>query len=752
MKKVVMLFMLMFSLVILSSCDDYIVENVDTIVINEICSNNKSSLYTSDYEYYDWIELYNPNETRVYLNKYGISDDKNDLYKFKFSKISIKPKGYLIIYFDAGNTEEDNFIADFGLSKDGETLYLTMPNGETIDSVEFPKLDEDTSYGRYTKKGKTTFEVLNPSPNEKNESKPIYQYISSPSFSSESGFYKKEFNLTLTCDSDADIYYTLDSSIPTEKSLKYTKEILISDPSSNPNVLKSRTDTSVKGTSYTDPVDKGLVVRAIAIGKDGNRSDVITNTYFIDKDAYKNKNVVSLVSDSKNLVDDEYGIYVTGKNYKEYVENGSNGKAPEYNFNQEGRDWERECNFTLIEEGELNFSQECGMRIHGYGGRTNIIKSFNIYARNCYGEKYFKDPIFDNFNYTKTITLKYDRYSSSTEKFRDGFLQSLMADTNVGTQEYKMCVVFLNGEYWQTYMIMEKYSEDSIAEEYNVNKDDVVIIKEHKLDEGTADDYASYIELVNFAKTASFKDDKNYEKLEKMIDIDSFIDFYSTQLYYNHFDFSYKKNIFMWKTRTATDEGYGDGRWRWMLYDFDYAAVNREVSSSTTGEKIMYDYKYDTFNGNFLFATDFPDDVFFHTFMKNEKFKQRFVERFLDLANTRFNGDYVANQILLQYGLNISTLRTFFANRFSYIVNHMANYLSVKNDITEVQVITNKMIKFNSLDINYNYSGTYLDAFYLTLEIGLGDKIEYNDLVLISQENNKYIFKISGNDVYIKIS
>jgi hypothetical protein len=166
----------------------------------------------------------------------------------------------------------------------------------------------------------------------------------------------------------------------------------------------------------------------------------------------------------------------------------------------------------------------------------------------------------------------------------------------------------------------------------------------------------------------------------------------------------------------------------------------------------MYDYKYDTFNGNFLFATDFPDDVFFHTFMKNEKFKQRFVERFLDLANTRFNGDYVANQILLQYGLNITTLRTFFTNRFSYIVNHMANYFSVKNDTTEVQVVTNKMIKFNSLDINYNYSGTYLNAFYLSLEIGLEDKIEYNDLDLISKENNKYIFKIVGNDPIIKIS
>ena len=65
------------------------------------------------------------------------------------------------------------------------------------------------------------------------------------------------------------------------------------------------------------------------------------------------------------------------------------------------------------------------MRIHGYGGRSILYKSFNIYARSCYGEKYFLDPLFKNTSLTKSFILKYDRYSPSNERFRDGFVHIL---------------------------------------------------------------------------------------------------------------------------------------------------------------------------------------------------------------------------------------------------------------------------------------------------------------------------------------
>ena len=36
--------------------------------------------------------------------------------------------------------------------------------------------------------------------------------------------------------------------------------------------------------------------------------------------------------------------------------------------------------FSLIRKGDLDFSQDVGIRIHGYGGRITQIKSFNVYG------------------------------------------------------------------------------------------------------------------------------------------------------------------------------------------------------------------------------------------------------------------------------------------------------------------------------------------------------------------------------------
>ena len=282
MKKMLFLVMFIFCIV-LSSCNIGS-DNNPKIVINEICSSNRASLATEDYKYYDWIELYNPSDKNVNLKNYGISDKEDKLFRYKCPSVIIESKGYFIIYFEKDYTGKDKLVADFGISDTGETIYLTMPNGTTIDKVELPSLKEDITYGRYNNE----FKVLNPSPNKENESVPVYKYIEAPKFSSESGFYDSKFYLSLSTSSEAKIYYTLDSSDPTDKSNLYEDEILVEDPSKNPNVLKSRTDTSSRGYSTTTPVDKGLVVRAVAISEDGNKSDVITKTYFVGKSKYKN--------------------------------------------------------------------------------------------------------------------------------------------------------------------------------------------------------------------------------------------------------------------------------------------------------------------------------------------------------------------------------------------------------------------------------------------------------------------------------
>lgn len=744
MKRIIYILCFCFLLLCITSCEDMLVENNPNIFINEICTNNGSFIPTKDNKYVDWIELYNDSDSDVFLKNYGISDEKNNMYKFTMPSVYIKAKSFLIIFFDNDEIDEQ-LHGEFGLSASGETIYLTMPNGTLLNEINVPKLDLNTSYGLYN----GSYEVINPSPNEVNETKPVYQYIEAPSFNFESGFYDSEFELELTTNSNAKIYYTLDSSIPTTNSILYDKPITVVDPSENDNVLKSRDDMSIFDNNIKDPVDKMFVIRAIAISDDGNKSKVITKNYFVNKDYYKDYKIVSLVTEESNLTDGEKGIYVKGDAYTNWENAGSEGEAPDYNWDQDGRISERDCNLTYIDNGNYSFNQDCGMRIHGYGGRSIFYKSFNIYARSNYGEKYFKSPIFDAANQTKSFILKYDRYSATNEKFKDGFVQSLVSDRNVSIQDYEQCIVFLNGEYWQTYSIMQKYSEEYLEDTYGVDKDNVVIIKDSKLDVGTKEDFNDYRELEKFVKTTDFSVQENYEKFKKMVDVESFIDYYAINLYINNFDWSYRKNYLLWKTRDVLDDKYSDGKWRYMMYDNDYVAANKTLTYKE--ETVTYDYKFDPFTGTFLYATDFKDDIFFHKLMQNEEFKELFIQTFFDLANYNFNYTSVRNKMKDEYNVYTGVMITFFKNRFTYIKDHLANYLNCDNTVVLVKIDTEKTIMFNTLTISNDYEGYYFTDTNLSVKGVSIDELILTDLEVVSASTEKIVLKITGYNPNIKM-
>ena len=68
------------------------------IHINEIMSSNTNTIYTSDGDTPDWIELYNTNDTIVNLNGYGLSDDIEEPFKWVFPDINIPPNEYLLVF------------------------------------------------------------------------------------------------------------------------------------------------------------------------------------------------------------------------------------------------------------------------------------------------------------------------------------------------------------------------------------------------------------------------------------------------------------------------------------------------------------------------------------------------------------------------------------------------------------------------------------------------------------------------------
>jgi len=112
----------------------------EKIKINELYSKGDSTNP-------DWVELYNAGTTDVDLGAYKIYDSGGQAGtkpKLQFPTGTIlTPGSFLVIVVD-GEGE-----SNFGLSGNGETIWLEKGDGTLADSVIFPALEDGQSYGRY---------------------------------------------------------------------------------------------------------------------------------------------------------------------------------------------------------------------------------------------------------------------------------------------------------------------------------------------------------------------------------------------------------------------------------------------------------------------------------------------------------------------------------------------------------------------------------------------------------------------------
>ena len=229
--------------------------------------------------------------------------------------------------------------------------------------------------------------------------------IKPPKFSKISGFYSENFKLKLSSEENTKIYYTIDSTDPkTSKTSKEFKDyILIYDKSSEPNIYSAMNGTDdspisiSRGQRYTEPsfpVDKAMIIRAVAKNEKGEYSEIISKTYFIttyDLNKYQDLTIISMVTNPENLFSPDTGIYVTGQMYQDWKK--SDEYDPEQkiwdpnskcNFFMKGSEWERETFLTIFDKAEISFQQNVGIRIKGKDSRNYPCKNFNIYARKKY--------------------------------------------------------------------------------------------------------------------------------------------------------------------------------------------------------------------------------------------------------------------------------------------------------------------------------------------------------------------------------
>ncbi|HAA88762.1 MAG TPA: hypothetical protein DCE22_10925 [Verrucomicrobiales bacterium] len=122
---------------------------ISSPIINEFVALNRSTLYDEDGQSSDWIEIYNPNSNTIDLQGHFLTNDSDNLKKWKFPKVSLVSGGYLIVFASDKDRDNGELHTNFKISKSGGYLGLVDPDGKTVVSEfsNFPVQYEDFSYG-----------------------------------------------------------------------------------------------------------------------------------------------------------------------------------------------------------------------------------------------------------------------------------------------------------------------------------------------------------------------------------------------------------------------------------------------------------------------------------------------------------------------------------------------------------------------------------------------------------------------------
>lgn len=635
------------------------------VVINEIQSANGSTIDDEDGDSSDWIELHNAGGQSLDLNGYGLSDDPATPFKWTFPTYHIQPGQFLIVFAsDKDRKSGPYFHTNYGIKSSGETISLTAPDGTLISRIPPVYIPQDMSYGRKPDASEDLRFFATATPGRPNSSQGYLGTLPMPTCNRVRGFYNTAFNLSLTTtEPDVTIRYTTDGSAPTESSTAYTAPIAIQ-------------------AGAAGQIFKTTVVRARIFKTDYMPSPIMTNTYFVgpSSSARYNLPIVSLATGNASLFDSATGIYT--------------------NWNQEGDAWERPAHLEFFEPaGTDGFYCDIGLRLHGGWTKCLPQKSFRLYADHQGGPGSFNYRVFpdsDITDYNRLILrnwasdnewVRYYWYSSIGPTYsliRDALAQSLVESLDADTQNYRPAILFVDGQYWGLFALMEREDKEWVNDHHpEVDKDQLDMIQQQpgwiEVDEGDANAFNS---LLAFLQTNDLIVPANYDTAKAQIDIGNVLTQNLANIYFGNTDWP-GNNLRYWRPRTA------DGKWRWPFFDVDCAFG------------LLVDYTHPTLSYASMRGGSLvnPDHVclWLSSLLRNREARDEFINRMADMLNTVFKpstviakvdsmqaemSPYIAEHFARwnnagnqsQWNTNIQTIRTFANQRPAYVRNDFVNF------------------------------------------------------------------------------
>ncbi len=466
-------------------------------------------------------------------------------------------------------------------------------------------------------------------------------------FSMPGGFYDSALEVELSSPG-AEIYYSLDGSMPTRRSPRYQAPIIIR---------------------------KTTVLRAVAYHREV-RSRFMGQTYFIGEPK-GDFPVISLAVTPALLFDAQRGLFMQGSIAD------SLWNKPNANF------WTRREVPMHVEfyetDGSCVYNSLSGMRLFGGMSRLFPQKSLAIIAREGYGEDRIRHPVFGKKGPKsfKSLVLRNSGSDWGKTHFRDALMTSLLDGWDIEKQAYRPAHVYINGKYWGIYNIREKINRYFIASHSEVDKDSIDFL-EHRnnLRRGSRQHYAR---MLKYLAAHDLSNAENFAWVNRQMDVDNFLNYQIAQIYFDNQDAG--GNIKFWRPKTA------NGRWRWILYDTDWGFSLQEPRGWRNNSLAFHTAS----NG-----PDWPNPPWstfiLRKLLENADFRKAFVNRFADHLNSSFSPDQVSARIDSFYHLllpemprhlarwqlsrgkweaQINLLRTFGNERPAFVRKHLQEMFRV---------------------------------------------------------------------------
>lgn len=638
-----------------------------TVAINEIMASNSQSIADEDGEFNDWIEVFNYGNEPVELEGFGISDNPSNPYKWVFPNVSLWPGDFILIWASGKNRSEPGMPlhSNFSISSSGEPILITNPDGIELDHVPATSIPSDISYGRQPDGHGAFGFFYQPTPGESNIYPSFSSLIEPPEFLMPGGIYDGPLSLTISHENpNAVIYYTLDGSEPKASNTQgvsylyknsypggalltnsftsqtYTEPLYIEDRSGEANKVSAIVTTNEAEPTYLpdEPVQKATVLKARAY-IDGQAGPIRSSTYFVSEVGTFDSEIplISLSFDENLLFGYHDGIYVAGVDYMTQ----SGGQICSWgNYNRRGIESEMFGHLDYLENDSMRINQGIGFRIQGNCSRENAFKGTRIYARNQYDTKnsfdfsFFDQAIKGSVN---PENAAFRRLTLRGPNYYDLAFSRLFQHVYEGINgRIKPCLKYFNGEFWGLTFLRDRFDTHHLANQFDVDRESIAIVKigyAHEifggpinyanrtffLSNGTEEDMDDFWDMRDFIIDNDMSDSTLYTQAEALVDISSYIDHLILKIYAG--DSHYAPEYVFWRGSNAQSDGFGDGKWRVFVKDFDdacFSTANLVQAIAEGTHPRPYGYE--------MFAS----------LLDSEDFRNRFINRFADLLNSHF--------------------------------------------------------------------------------------------------------------------